>query len=615
MVKKNLLLPLFVALLLPLAAAWGAEGDRPAAPRLLPEKTLAYVRIADVNELRTGVQQSGLGRMLNDEQMRPLVGDLYQVLGNLFAQISDEVGVSLDELLSIPQGEVALAVVPLDPPQSDEQAGPRDDSPDAIRQRLEAQRNRSPVGVVGLIETGDKTGLLMRIVDRVEEQLRNDNFQRSTREVGGTEVVTFTRGEQLPVAYAERNGTVVIGLGPAVVDDLLARWSEGGSRSTLAQNLDFGNVMSHCVGAEATSPQVTFYADPYHLAERLVKANGGPTSVVWPILENLKLEKLKGIGGSSFFGGETEFEGITHFHLLLDSPRDGVLSVVRPGKGPIQPEDWVPADVISYTTFHWDLVKTYEGVDRIVSGFQGDNALERIAEQPFKDRTGVDLRKDILEQLTGRIGVLRWNEPPMRLNSGTQSWAVEVKDVAAVQATLEKLLLDGDSWTKDLYSGITLYRNKRAAAGNAPAGLRRPDPTVAVVDNYIIGSDSGKAIEHIIQTRGGAADRLSASPDYDLIAGEISGKLESEKPFLFSYVRSEEIFRQFYELAKDPNNRRFLREAGENNPAARMLVEALEKNELPAFSAFTKYFTPSGAFAYDDPTGIHYVSFTLKPLE
>lgn len=615
MVKKNLLLPLFAAVLLPVAAARGAAEERPAAPRLLPEKTLAYVRIADVDELRTGVQQSGLGRMLNDEQMRPLVGDLYEVLADLFEQISDRVGVSLDELLSIPQGEVALAIVPLDPPQSEEDAGPRDDSPDAIRRRIEARRNRSPIGFAALLETGDKTGLFMRIVDRMEEQLEAGNYQRSTHTVGATEVVTFTRENRLPLAYAERNGTVVIGVGPAVVDDLLARWSEGGNRATLAQNVDFGNVMSHCVGAEESRPQMTFYADPYHLAERLVKANGGTAAVVWPILENLKLDKLKGIGGSSFFGGENEFEGIVHLHLLLDTPRDGVLSVVRPGKGPVQPEDWVPADIISYTTFHWDVVKTYEGIDRIVSGFQGDGAMERIAEKPFKDRTGVDLRKDVLEQLTGRIGVLRWNEPPIRLNSGTQSWAVEVKDIAAAQATLEKVLLDGDSWTKDLYGGITLYHNRRAATGDAPANIRRPEPIVAVVDNYVIVSDSRKAIEHIIQTRGGTANRLSASPDYDLIAGEISGKLDSEKPFLFSYVRSEEIFRQFYELAKDPNSRRFLRQAGEDNPAARMLVEALEKNELPAFSAFTKYFAPSGAFAYDDPTGIHYVSFTLKPLE
>lgn len=615
MSQKHLLLSLFTSALLPFAAAAAAEERRPSAPRLLPEKTLAYIRVADVPELREGVRQSGLGRMLSDEQMRPLVGDLYSGLAELFEQISDRVGVSLDELLSIPQGEMALALVPLDAPPSEEEAGPRDDSPDAIRQRIEARQNRSPVGVVGLIETGDKTGSLMRVIDRLEDQLRGSNFQRSTRSVGGDEIVTFTRGDRMPFAYAERNGTVVFGFGPRLIDDLLKRWTDNGSDSTLAQNLDFGNVMSHCVGAEATRPQITFYADPYHLAERLVKANGGFAAVVWPILENLKLEKLRGIGGSSFFGGENEFESILHLHVLLDSPRDGALSIVRPGKGPIQPEDWVPADVISYTTLHWDLLKTYEGVDRIVSGFQGDGAMERIAEKPFKDRTGLDLRADILEQLTGRVGIVRWAEPPIRLNSATQSWAVEVEDAAKFQPTLEKLLLEEDRWKKELYSGLTLYTNTRVSQGNIPSNIRRPEPTIALVGNYVIGSDSRKAIEHIIQTRGGAANRLADSPDYALISGEISGKLDSETPFLFSYLRTEEIFRQFYELAKAPNSRRFLKQAGENNRAARMLVEALEKNELPAFSAFSKYFAPSGAFAYDDPTGVHYASFTLKPLE
>lgn len=241
--------------------------------------------------------------------------------------------------------------------------------------------------------------------------------------------------------------------------------------------------------------------------------------------------------------------------------------------------------------------------------------MERLVENPFKDATGVDLRADILEQLTGRVGVIRWSEPPVRLNSMTQSWAVEVKDVEVAQATLEKLLLDGDNWKKELYSGLTLFRNSRELRGNFPENIRRPEPTIAVVDSYIIGSDSRKALEHIIQTRGGAANRLADSPDYDLIAGEISGKLDGEKPFLFSYMRTEEIYRQIYELAKAPNSRRFLKRVGENNRAAQMLVDALEKNELPAFSAFSKYFAPSGAFAYDDPTGLHYATFTLKPLE
>ena len=41
----------------------------------------------------------------------------------------------------------------------------------------------------------------------------------------------------------------------------------------------------------------------------------------------------------------------------------------------------------------------------------------------------------------------------------------------------------------------------------------------------------------------------------------------------------------------------------------------LEQNQLPDFEKFEKYFAPSGTFAYDEPAGIHFGSFTLRADE
>jgi hypothetical protein len=41
----------------------------------------------------------------------------------------------------------------------------------------------------------------------------------------------------------------------------------------------------------------------------------------------------------------------------------------------------------------------------------------------------------------------------------------------------------------------------------------------------------------------------------------------------------------------------------------------LRRNELPSFDEFEKYFAPSGTFAYDEPSGMHLGSFTLKGEE
>ena len=45
------------------------------------------------------------------------------------------------------------------------------------------------------------------------------------------------------------------------------------------------------------------------------------------------------------------------------------------------------------------------------------------------------------------------------------------------------------------------------------------------------------------------------------------------------------------------------------------MMGLLEKNELPDFKEFEKYFAPTGSFAYDEPGGMHLGWFTLRADE
>ena len=85
--------------------------QRPSAPRLLPDDTLAYVRVENVPELVERFQETSMGRITSDEQVQPFVGHLYQSALNAFSQIEERVGLSLGELLEIPQGELCVAIV------------------------------------------------------------------------------------------------------------------------------------------------------------------------------------------------------------------------------------------------------------------------------------------------------------------------------------------------------------------------------------------------------------------------------------------------------------------------------------------------------------------------
>ena len=600
------------------AAVAAPPTSRPGAPHLLPGETLAYGRVANAEEFKQAFHESWMGRMLRDPQMRPLVGDLYAGAAELFGQISQHVGVSLDELLSIPQGELAVALVPLQPRDAETKNSdlPKDDSPEAIQRRLrERRRSENAFGFIAIIEAGDKAPLLEKIFDRLDDRLSEANYVRRDQEVDGTKVVRFLgpSPSRPAIEHFLRDGVAVIGIGEGLALDVLDRWQGKRVGETLAQNVDFSAALAPCVGAEDSEPQLTAFANPYRLVERMIKANGGAAALVWPIVEDLGLAKLRGIGASSFTGGEV-FEGVTHLHVLLDSPRDGFLGVLRPTSGDINPPDFVPSDVMSYTAIYWDIPQAYEGLERILEKFQGEDALQRLAEDPLKQRLNVDLQPEVIEQLTGRVTVLRWMEPPARLNSQTQFWAFEVKDATAMSQTIQKVAdaMPGQI-TREEEGSTPVYLLRRPQRRNLPEGLRQPVPCMALNGSHLMISDSREMLGRAIRTAGGSLPRLNDQPEYALVASEVGGELKGETPFLFSFVRAEEALRTVYELAKSPQTHQFLQSAGERNQVARMVAEALQRNELPPYDHFSKYFAPSGAFAYDEPTGIHYASFSLRP--
>jgi hypothetical protein len=134
-----------------------AVADRPAATRLLPLETFVLVRIPDANELYESSRQTALGRMMQDKQIKPLLEDLYGSAADAYAEIEDEVGASLADILSLPQGEVVFAVVPTE---------------------------SGPPALVVLLDVGDKAEIAEKLLTRGEEALREeggDSHDRETR--------------------------------------------------------------------------------------------------------------------------------------------------------------------------------------------------------------------------------------------------------------------------------------------------------------------------------------------------------------------------------------------------------------------------------------------------
>ena len=87
----------------------------------------------------------------------------------------------------------------------------------------------------------------------------------------------------------------------------------------------------------------------------------------------------------------------------------------------------------------------------------------------MSDPLGIDFEKDVLDQLDDRITHVSWFEKPARVNSGTNLIGIKLKDAAAFETTLDKILAKaGERATKKNYRGITYYEftPRRQSAGN-----------------------------------------------------------------------------------------------------------------------------------------------------
>ncbi len=613
--------PLCIAILAAPSIAAAEDTDIPGAPHLLPEDTLAYIRLDSADDFRTDMANSSLGQMLSDPKMKPFVGEVTQLVTDVFQIVGDQLGITLEELTSLPSGQVAAAIMPGNISERDEELiqdeAEGDDSTEAIRRRIAIKREQqNSFAVVFMIDAGEDLDKLMFLVARFEEAILRDGYVRRTSHIDDTTVIHLLppRPGRPEIELFDREGVFVIGFGHHSAHKALEQWLDRSDEPTLADRVEFSSVMARCVGAEETRPQLTYFFDPYHTIERLIK-RGGAAALVWPVMEDLGIGKIRGMGGSLFRAGE-EFESISHFHMLVDPPRDGIFGVLRPETVEATPPSWVPDDVSTYTTCKWDFETTYKNLGKLIAKSQGADpeAVEAYLEQQVGQATGVSIQDDLIANIVGRYVMCTWLEPPVKLNSRTMGHALELNDPEAVKAVLEQLRQRFSKSFEVETIGQSVVYSAKIDLQQLPQAFRRPEYCLTILGNWAIISDSKTLMERFTLASRDAIPRLVNEPEYELIASELGAKLDGEEPFLLAFKRGADSIRQLYELVQSPDTRKFIQRGGDN-PMIKRILDLLARNELPPFEEFEKHFAPSGSFGYDEPSGMHLGSFKLRAME
>ncbi|MEZ6118870.1 MAG: DUF3352 domain-containing protein [Pirellulaceae bacterium] len=573
---------------------------RPPAFAILPEKTVAYVSVEDSNRFRERLGRTGMGAMLQDEEIRPLVQDLYGSATELVRELEDRAGMTLEQILAVPNGEVTLAVV----------------APPALK----------PV-IVALVDIAEAEDDAKNLLELGADELNKQGFNTRKETVEGVELQVYQRGtnDDEQVVRFQFEQTIVLCSSFNVAKKMVPAL-QGNDEGTLIDNQAFAAIMDRCDTSRTSSPELTWFVDPIGLFRAANRGNVG-AQVALAMLPSLGLDGLSGIGGSLVLPQEEAYESISHLHVLLENPRDGILEMIALDTGSCVPETWVPAEVGNYSTWHLDVKLLYSVLKDLVDSFREEGYFGGLVKSNISERIGIDFEQDFIAQLDGRATYLNWFEPPAGIGSQGTLIGLKVRDVGVFQESLETVTEKFEDFIEPTqYGGQKIYRiqgpgenlEDRNDEDLSPRERRqrrqmqRIRPAFALVDDYLLVTDRISLLELALDVRSNAAPSLKDSDDYQYVSAELAKQPNGSSPSMFGINRPVEAFQMLYEWVQAPESREFMHQRRDRNQFFRAVDDALERNPLPPFTKLEKYLMPAGSMITNEESGIHVFGFNAR---
>ena len=601
--KKRLLPSLAILLALPLFSH-GQSSERPASDELLPESTVVYVQAHNVRELAEKLSETNELKMLADERIAPLAGDVWKSVLDEYAKVEDQVGLSLEEIQSLPAGEICFAVI--------------------------APKRKNPAFVL-ILDMDEESEVVDRALERGREFAGEQGVEFETEESEDSEVEFETFNvEGQKVAYFRRGGTLVIGTNQDELNDMVTRWDGGKVEKVrpLKENRKFITIMNRCRGTKDTPVDMRFFIDPIKLAKSATRGNVMAQGAL-NFLPVLGLDGLLGLGGAVIMD-EMEFQSVWHFHVLLSNPRNGIFEMMALKPGSYEPQPWVPENSVAYMSTSWDVGKMYSEFEKIYDSFSGQGALQEEIDDEINDELGIDLKEDLIDQLDGRITYVQWvGKDDAVFNGQNNALGVAIKDpdqfMEVVEVFLDKIREEeGEDEIEEVdYHGVTYWQmpddsveeSRERMQEGSPISIRIPQPCFGLLDDHVIVSDSPDFLKHAIDTARGKHKTLNDEQQFRYVSRQMNRLLGTDVPGAIIYNKPAESMKLMFNAIKEDKTGEFLDDMAEENSFVASIRDALEDNPLPDFEDVEHYFTPSGGFVTNDDTGYHILGFQMKSNE
>lgn len=551
------------------AAKISQADDRASGEKLFPKETLAFFSISDVPEMKKKWDKTSMGQMLRDPKLQPFLDDVKKKIDERSKQVEDEIGVSLDDLLELPQGELSFAFM---------------------------EQPARKFAFVMLLEYGDNQETVDKLLQKMGDELKKEEAEHSTEEVEEVTLHIYSLkndDEDNPfktLTYFVDEQCLVFSNEVDALKEVLSRW-DGDSDDTLAQNEQFSHIMTQCK-LESGEPLFKSFINPIGLinAGVAVAQNYFPQAgMAVGFLPIFGLDAMKGWGGTGDFD-EGEFEGIGNFYFYCDSSK-GLMGLFNFPATQLTPSKWVPASVGSYSLMNWNVLGAYTAIESMIDQFQGKGSTARFLDKQAGEGPMIHLKKDVLDHLDGKIQIIQSVSEAAEAGAPPIPdffVALGLKDGTKMKKTLAAAAkASGPQMESREFNGEKIYEVKQPGSDNTVS--------LAVSEGQLVITNDTPMLENMM--RGKTAQRASLvdSPEYKKIA-----KFYPSKASAVMFQRADTQLKVYYDLLKSANSD---------------VLDGVDPSKLPPFEAIAKYFQASGSYMVPDKKGVKSVSFSLKRSE
>ncbi len=597
----------------------------------MPPTTKGFVSIPDADRLRQDFEKTQLGQLVNDPVMKPFVEDLVQQIESKLGRTESRLGVKAEDLKGVYGGEVVIATI---------QPGG-----DAKQHALALV-----VDVTGHSEQAKK------LLADIAKKMKAKGAQAATRTVSGVSLVTYTlpkeRGEtetHKTVYFLHDNFLVGVDH-EATSQEVLTRLLDPKQKS-FKDDVAYQATMTRVQAAAGDAkPHLRWFVEPFGYVETLRASSGGRKkrgTDLLKVLVNQGFSAIKGLGGFvEFSSGENEVLHRTFVYAPpVNSSGEKYNMAARMLKFPNSEEQippaWMPNQTTNFINMYWKMQEAFEYSKTLVDEVAGAPVFEDILDSLKNDPNGprVDLRQGLVQHLGERAMFFADYRLPITTTSERWLVALEVKDPATVQATVDKAMkADPDAkkrvigthnvWeiieqeTPAEVEELNIAGPGFGEAGNESEEEEDRGPLLShaaftVGFGYLLVASHMDYMEEVLN-RGAGQQALDNTKDFVMVSHAIT-KIGASQDAVRYFSRLDKEFHTTYELIRqgkmpesesllgDALNRLF---APEQKGAVR--EQQIRGDKMPDYDKVRAYLGPSGLYVQSEDNGWFVAGTVLK---